>query len=105
AANYVDDYSPLDFPSGAVLIKTFYYDNVLPNLDQKILETRLMYKTDDGWEFAEYVWNEAQTEAHFTTAGSFVELQWMENDQTNAVNYRIPSESECFTCHNKFGTP
>lgn len=104
-AVYNNDYTPLNFPVGAVLIKNFYFENVLPDQTTKILETRLMYNTIDGWKFAEYVWNEAQTEATFTTDGSFVSLDWFENERTNSVTYRIPSHSECFTCHNKFGTP
>ena len=104
-ATYVNDYSALNFPSGTVLIKNFYYDNVQPSNTTKIIETRLMYKTDEGWNFAKYVWNEEQTEATFTNDGSFVNFQWFENTTLNTVNYRIPSLNECFTCHNKFGTP
>lgn len=104
-AIYENDYSSLDFPVGAVLIKNFYYENVLPDHTVKILETRLMYNTTTGWEFAKYVWNEDQTEASLSSDGSFVSLDWVENNQQKSVNYRIPSHSECFTCHNKFGTP
>ena len=104
-ASYINDYTPLDFPTGAVLIKNFYYDNVQPSGNTKIIETRLMYKTDQGWDFAKYVWNEEQTEATFTDDGSFVAFDWIENGELNSVNYRIPSRNECFTCHNKFGTP
>ena len=104
-ANYDSDDSPLDFPIGAVLIKNFYYENVLPDNSTKIIETRLMYNTNDGWKFAKYVWNEEQTEATFTNNGSFVNLDWTENSVVKSVNYRIPSLNECFTCHNKFGTP
>lgn len=104
-ANYNSDFTPLDFPIGAVLIKNFYYDNVQPTNSTRIIETRLMYMTNDGWEFAKYVWNDEQTEATFTNAGSFTDVEWIENGQTNNVTYRIPSRNECFTCHNKFGTP
>lgn len=104
-AVYNSDYTPLDFPVGAFLIKNFYYDNVLPTGDRKIIETRLMYFTESGWEFAKYVWNDQQTEATFTNNGSFVSLDWNEAGTTKSVNYRIPSRAECFTCHNKFGTP
>lgn len=104
-ANYDSDYSSLNFPIGAFLIKNFYYDNVLPSGNTKILETRLMYFTETGWEFAKYVWNDEQTEATFTNNGSFVNLDWQEGETAKSVNYRIPSRAECFTCHNKFGTP
>ncbi len=104
-ANYIDDYSPLDFPTGTILIKNFFYDNVLPDNSTKILETRIMYKKPDAWEFAKYVWNDEQTEAFFTNDGSFSNISWVENGVTNTVNYRIPSRAECFTCHNKSETP
>lgn len=105
-AVYETDYSPLDFPVGAILIKNFYFDNVLPSGNTKIIETRVMYKTSDGWEFAEYVWNEDLSEAFFTTEGSFVNFEWIDdNNETKSVNYRVPSRSECFTCHNNIGTP
>ncbi|SDR72456.1 conserved hypothetical protein, HNE_0200 family [Formosa sp. Hel1_31_208] len=104
-ANYNSDFTPLDFPLGSVLIKNFYYDNVQPTNTTRIIETRLMYMTEDGWEFAKYVWNNEQTEATFSNEGSFTNVEWIEDGQTNTVNYRIPSRNECFTCHNKFGTP
>lgn len=104
-ANYNSDFTPLDFPVGSVLIKNFYYNNVLPNNDTRIIETRLMYLTDQGWDFAEYVWNDDQTEATFTTNGSFTNVEWLQEGNSNNVTYRIPSRNECFSCHNKFGAP
>lgn len=104
-ANYNSDFTPLDFPVGSVLIKNFYYDIVQPSNSTRIIETRLMYMTSEGWDFAKYVWNDDQTEATFTDAGSVTNVEWLENGVTNNVSYRIPSRNECFTCHNKFGTP
>ncbi|WP_339753057.1 hypothetical protein [uncultured Winogradskyella sp.] len=104
-ANYIDDYSTLDFPTGTALIKNFYYDNVLPNSTTKIIETRIMYKKTEGWEFAKYVWNDEQTEAYFQNDGSYIDLSWVENNITKTVNYRIPSRAECFVCHNTASIP
>jgi uncharacterized repeat protein (TIGR03806 family) len=104
-ASYLNDYSPLDFPTGAVLVKNFFYENVLPDNTTKILETRVMYKKEDGWDFAKYIWNEEQTEATLTEDGVFINLSWIQDGQTKTTNYRVPSRAECFTCHNKFGTP
>src|SRR5690606_18769390 len=42
SANYVSDHTSLDFPTGTVLIKNFYYNNILPDNNTKIIETRLM---------------------------------------------------------------
>ncbi|HZW62902.1 MAG TPA: Ig-like domain-containing protein [Flavobacteriaceae bacterium] len=99
SAAYVDDASVLDFPLGTILIKNFYYENVQPNNQTLLLETRLMLKTSSGWEFANYVWNEEQTDAFLDMEGSYKTVDWLENGVPKSVNYRIPSEAECFTCH------
>jgi len=58
-----------------------------------------MIKKADGWIFADYVWNDAQTEATLDLNGSFVNIQWEESGQPNNVQYRIPNQAECVTCH------
>ncbi len=98
-ATYVDAHSTLNFPIGAVLIKNFYYQNVLPNNLTRIIETRLMYNTSQGWKFANYIWNDDQTEAYFDLTGSYTDIDFIENGQTKSTTYRIPSAAECFTCH------
>ncbi len=98
-ASYVNDYSILDFPVGTVLIKNFYYDNVLPSGVTKIIETRLQIKKETGWVFACYKWNDEQTQASFDLSGSYVPLTFMENGIERSVNYYVPSGSQCFTCH------
>ncbi|MBK9176451.1 MAG: hypothetical protein IPM46_08940 [Flavobacteriales bacterium] len=91
---------PLDFPDGAVLIKTFYFDAVQPSDARRILETRLMIKRSGQWLFADYVWNEEQTEATLDMNGRFVPLTWRDElGNLRDVNYRIPAAAECFTCH------
>src|SRR6476660_4772596 len=81
AAAYVADDSALDFPVGTVLIKNFYYDDVLPNHTMKIIETRLLIKVseevaetetvaaDSGWKLFNYIWNDEQTDAVLNTSG------------------------------------
>lgn len=100
-ANYVADDKAFNFPVGTVLIKNFYYENVLPTNSKKIIETRLMIKKSEGWIFANYIWNENQTDALYdeTMEGGFVPLEWVENGQTKSTNYRIPNGNECFMCH------
>ena len=102
-ATYVDDNSLIDMPIGTVLIKTFYYDNTLPNNLQRIIETRLMIKKSSGWIFADYIWNEEQIEATLDLQGSFLDVEWVENGTTKSTTYRIPPESECLTCHKSAG--
>lgn len=104
-ANYINDFTPLEFPTGSVIIKNFFYYNVQPDNSTKIIETRLMYKKETEWDFANYVWNEEQTEAYFTNAGSIVNLSWLEGESIKTTDYRIPSRAECFTCHNQLEDP
>jgi len=98
-ATYNTDDSLLNFPVGTIIIKNFFYDNTLPGNTRRIIETRLLIRKDNGWEFADYVWNEAQTEATFSLDGSNVPIEWELNGETRSVNYRIPNGTECQTCH------
>ena len=99
SANYISNSSVFDFPIGTILIKNFSYDNVLPEQISKNIETRLMIKKESGWIFADYVWNEDQTEATFSLDGSVVDISWLQNGEERNINYRVPSASECLTCH------
>jgi uncharacterized repeat protein (TIGR03806 family) len=100
SAQYTSDREVVDFPEGTVMIKNFYYDNVQPSGNRKIIETRLIYKKNGEWKFADYVWNDEQTEATYDLNGSYQDIEWMDtNGEIHSVNYRIPSEAECKTCH------
>lgn len=96
---YIADDKIFEMPVGTVLIKTFYYNNTQPSGETKIIETRLMIRKSNGWIFAEYLWNEEQTEATLQTAGTFIPISWDQNGTVKSTNYRIPSEMECLTCH------
>ena len=106
-ATYNGDANTLEFPVGAVLIKSFYYDHVQPGDVTQIIETRLLIKTavatssDSGWKLLDYVWNEAQTEAYLDTEGNgiFVQITFTENNVTRSIDYKIPAATECATCH------
>lgn len=98
-AVYQTDNNLLDFPRGTVLIKNFYYDNVLPDRTRRIIETRLLFKKTAGWEFADYVWNDSQTEATLDLNGSFTDIIFEKDGVQRTVNYRIPNLLECRVCH------
>lgn len=99
-ANYTSDDESLNLPIGSALVKTFYYDQVVPSNTTRIIETRVMIRRDTGWIFAEYVWNEQQTEAYLQMGGSTTAVSFQHNGSTQAINYEIPSEGNCATCHN-----
>lgn len=91
----------IELPVGAALIKSFYYNNVQPNNTTRIIETRIMIRKASGWIFAEYVWNEEQTEAFLNMNGSSTSVTWKEDNNAikTASNYRIPSAEQCLICH------
>lgn len=112
SATYDGDDNALVFPVGAVMIKTFYYTDVLPGHTQKIIETRLLVKTTDeihagegtpnsGWKYYDYIWNDEQTEAYLETSGNgtFVPISFVENGETISTTYKTPANTECATCH------
>jgi uncharacterized repeat protein (TIGR03806 family) len=105
-ATYNGDANILELPVGAVLIKNFYYDNVqnvVPAGATRIIETRLMIRKATGWIFAEYVWNNQQTEAFLDLNGSTTSITWIdeENVTKTVPEYRIPNEVQCIICHKK----
>ncbi len=100
SALYDGDHDILSFQEGTVLLKNFYYSNVQPGGRTRVIETRMEYLLDGEWQFAEYVWNEEQTEAVLDLGGSFTEVNWIDEKGMNQfVNYRIPAGPECLTCH------
>jgi uncharacterized repeat protein (TIGR03806 family) len=99
-ATFNGDSNILELPVGAALIKTFYYETIQPNNITRIIETRIMIRKQTGWIFANYVWNEAQTEAYLDLNGSFVNISFKdENNIIKTTDYRIPSEVQCIICH------
>ena len=110
---YTSDDKIFNLPIGTVLIKTFYYTTIQPGNVTKLIETRLMVRKSDGWKFYEYVWNDNQTDANLVTGADFINgsskfITFTKPDnETVSINYRIPSDAECFACHkiNEIATP
>ena len=103
-ATYVNDYSVLNLPVGTVLIKVFYYNNVQPSNSTKIIETRIMIRKATGWIFANYIWNNEQTDALLATQSTARDLSWKDdNNVIHTLNYRTPEvDFECLRCHSTF---
>ena len=100
-ATFVVEDEVLELPVGAVLIKNFFYHRVQPSNTTRVVETRLMIRKESGWIFAEYVWNDEQTDAVLQMTGSTTPITWTdENNVTRSITYKIPKESECLACHN-----
>ncbi|MDG5489936.1 fibronectin type III domain-containing protein [Psychroserpens sp. SPM9] len=94
------------FPDNTLIAKTFYFNNDETDLSlgKHIIETRILIKIDGSWETGDYVWNEAQTEAVLDLDGGIVPVTWIDaNGESNSINYEIPSDTDCFTCHATYG--
>jgi uncharacterized repeat protein (TIGR03806 family) len=112
SATYDGDDNVMSFPVGTVLIKNFYFPDVLPEHTERIIETRLLIKVseeitadmgtpDSGWKYFDYIWNEDQTDALLETTGegTFTPITFVENGETKSINYKTPANTECATCH------
>ncbi len=104
--NIVDN-GLLDFPDGAMLVKTFFYyhDKRDTTAGKRIIETRLLVKDRGKWNVAVYTWNDRQDEAWLSTNGQNTPVNWIDrNGASRAISYHIPENKECATCHNSYNT-
>ncbi len=95
-----------DFPVGAAIIKHFYYYRQAgkPEQGRKILETRLLLKTDSGWKALEYLWDEAQQDAVLEVAGANFPVDFTAADGKKMhVQYIAPNINQCKGCHSYDG--
>lgn len=96
-----------NFPDGTMLVKTFYYfnDKRDSTKGKKIIETRLLIKSNSRWNAGTYIWNNEQTEAYLLTSGLNKTVNWInENGIGKVISYHIPNNRECATCHNSSST-
>ena len=96
-----DDAGPWQFPVGSVLVKTFAYprDPDQPDGELRLVETRLLYLTDEGWQADTYVYDDDQRDAHRKVAGEFVELDAALPSGRTTLDYHVPNAEECKHCH------
>ena len=98
-------------PVGTVISKTFYFeDSEIESIDgsapsaspdgRRLIETRILVHTDDGWLGLPYVWDEAMTEARLKIAGAGFLI--VRNDAlggTRELHYAVPDMNQCASCH------
>jgi uncharacterized repeat protein (TIGR03806 family) len=91
-----------NYPEESVLIKTFYYpDNFNePEKSRRIIETRLLIKTNNDWVALPYVWNDAQSDAFLEVAGDRFPVNWIDNNNDAVkIEYSVPNMNQCKGCH------
>ncbi len=82
-------------PVGTEIVKHFQ------TARKKPIETRLIVRTDDGWEAATYVWNKKGDEADLLPQGKQFELRRAIAGSKKRIptTWHAPSSSECASCH------
>ncbi len=83
---------PWEIPVGATIVKNF---EITIDRRKWILETRLIKRTDEGWEAATYVWDRNGQDADLLPDGKQVEIGGLRTRQS----WHAPSASECSSCH------
>jgi hypothetical protein len=71
------------FPTGTKIWKEF-------GRDGRRLETRLIWKTDEGWFRVAFVWNDAETAALAAPQGE---------DDVRGTDHDVPQRTACGDCH------
>lgn len=93
-----------EFPAGSVFAKTFTLSG-----GGGPIETRLIFRRQERWEYAAYVWNEDGSDAELLE-GNWVEVAMdLHGTDGEPFPYTVPARLDCRTCHetsqNATGTP
>lgn len=97
-----DPEETFDIPVGSAIIKNFGYLDDIRSADgpQRLLETRILYRTATKWEVVTYVWNDDQTEAYRDISGERMDVTWVHYDgQPRSLEYSVPNNNQCKNCH------
>jgi uncharacterized repeat protein (TIGR03806 family) len=97
-----DEFDSFEFPVGTVVIKTFAYFSDMrdPSQGERLLETRLIVRRDDGWYPITYLWNDEETEARRRSIGRRIPVTWIDLDgETRSISYQVPNTNQCHECH------
>jgi len=118
----------IEWPVGTVFTKTFYYptggdghrylrktatspleikEGGLDLNKVRLIETRLLVHTSEGWVALPYIWDEeTQSKARLEIAGDLLDLTLVdEGGGTQDISYLVPDTNDCSGCHaaNKTG--
>lgn len=86
------------FPIGTVLVKTFSLD-AGAGRDPHRLETRLLVRSDRGWDGYTYLWDDDLEDARLLDTALVRDYQVVEDGHTIEREWYFPSRSDCRACH------
>lgn len=96
-----DPVKTFQFPAGTIISKSFSFND-------RVVETRLLVNTAEGWVPLPYVWNADRTEAFLEIAPDAQKIAYHHpSGETIQVDYLIPNVNQCKNCHEnaKVNTP
>jgi uncharacterized repeat protein (TIGR03806 family) len=94
----------LEFPNNAVLIKNFYYpaDFRKPEGKRDLVETRLLFKTQNTWKAYTYIWNDEENDAELNIVGDIKSVAWKDQQGSKqSLQYVVPNKNQCKSCHHQ----
>lgn len=83
------------FPIGTLLFKTFAFDGTD---GPRLIETRVMRRALDGWQYAVYRWDESGTDARLLDLRTETVVD-VELEDGAPLAHQIPAALECAQCH------
>lgn len=91
-----------ELPIGTLLVKVFAFpfDLRAPEEGERLLETRLLVKTEDGLTASTYVWDEDEDDAKCSGGNVQVPVRWVDLDGARQESFfQVPGTSQCASCH------
>jgi uncharacterized repeat protein (TIGR03806 family) len=99
SARYTDD-SVFEFPVGTVFVKTFAFPIDGQPGRERLIETRLLVRSNSRWVALPYIWNDRQSEAYLQLVPDPVPVKFTDpSGQRHDFVYQIPNVNECGQCH------
>ena len=101
AMDYRADDHVLDLPVDTVILKSFLFpaDLRAPTEDLRLIETRVLQLTDEGWQAEPWVWEDDQT-ARLAPSGLALPIDFVDADGTpQTAQYLVPQKNQCIDCH------
>jgi uncharacterized repeat protein (TIGR03806 family) len=100
SAQYRDDVT-FDFALGTILSKSFAFPSDEHHFGaERLVETRLLVRTKNGWVALPYIWNDDQTDATLRLVPDPVPIHYKDAaGRAHDFTYQIPNANECRQCH------
>jgi uncharacterized repeat protein (TIGR03806 family) len=101
-AQYRED-GPFEFPVGTILVKTFAFPqkgNSAASSGERLIETRLLVRSKNGWVGLPYVWDANRSDATLQLVPDPVPVHFTDaSGKAHDFTYVIPNANECHECH------